>query len=537
MDQSSFDRVARLLGSATSRRAGLEAALGAVFGAGALTADASAKKRGHPSSEGPCGPTRKDNACSRDSDCCTGLCNTRHAHRNTDKAGRCRCRQRGGACTETRNCCNSLGCFGGVCRSGPPQPSGCSSNADCSGEAVKKVCDTATGACVECVAAGDCPAVTCKTATCTTNTCGATTDADDTACATGQCKSGACVQCTTDAGCSSQATNKACKTSSNTCVQCTSDAACTGGTPACSVASNTCIACGVPTYPHQYTGSPLHTPAGIAIDATWTDHEIWVSNYAYSNAATDGKVGYMKKDGTGLTMGPAAGANFQGLALTSDRIPMSVYGDGTTGHVVSFDNTTLTMNGSDVTSSNDANFKAVYGIYADGSSTSGTLWFSTRVGGGNAGVWKFTIGVDAGPIQVFSSLGTYAGAITRGPGGYLYVAIENDNKVVVLDPALASSGSLPVSTTVATFTGIQGAFGIAFDGNTMYVSTSGASTTIERHSIVLTAGVPSATLVCSYSITVPSTFFTAVDPTTGLLWTPNWGATRPADNVTAIDMG
>jgi len=50
VDHGSFDRLARLLGEATDRRAGLKAALAAVLGGGAavaaLTADAEARRKG-----------------------------------------------------------------------------------------------------------------------------------------------------------------------------------------------------------------------------------------------------------------------------------------------------------------------------------------------------------------------------------------------------------------------------------------------------------------------------------------------------------
>ncbi|MFM9105658.1 MAG: hypothetical protein ACKOWF_03035 [Chloroflexota bacterium] len=141
MDQSSFDRVARLLGGAASRRAGLQAALGGLLGLGALDADAKggkdngkakdkakAKQRGkdrdrRPAPEGPCGNgSRKDNACLKASECCTGLCNTKRAKKNTDGKGRCRCIQRGRSCAEDRNCCNTLQCKDGVCGGKPPAP-------------------------------------------------------------------------------------------------------------------------------------------------------------------------------------------------------------------------------------------------------------------------------------------------------------------------------------------------------------------------------------------------------------------------------
>jgi len=98
MDQRSFDRFARLLGGAASRRAGIRAALGGLLGLAAPDgADAGRNKakdkakgkeegRGRPGPEGPCGNgSRKDNACTKDSDCCTGICNTSLGKKNRDK--------------------------------------------------------------------------------------------------------------------------------------------------------------------------------------------------------------------------------------------------------------------------------------------------------------------------------------------------------------------------------------------------------------------------------------------------------------------
>ncbi|MGI9252801.1 MAG: hypothetical protein ACR2J8_03575, partial [Thermomicrobiales bacterium] len=128
MDQSSFDRIARLLGGATTRRSGLQAALGAAFGLGVAGADAKSggksrdKHRGgnrRPAVEGPCGNgSRKDNICTRDKDCCTDICNVKAGKKNIDGKGRCRCHRRGKACKADKNCCNTLTCVNGVCGGG-----------------------------------------------------------------------------------------------------------------------------------------------------------------------------------------------------------------------------------------------------------------------------------------------------------------------------------------------------------------------------------------------------------------------------------
>jgi sugar lactone lactonase YvrE len=187
VDQSSFDRLARLLARTTTRRLGLAGAFGAALGL-PLISDAetrndrnggrnrgttAGKGRGKrtPGSEGPCGDgSRRDNACTNDRQCCTGVCKT--GLKNRDGMGRCRCMKRGKPCTADSNCCNGLTCHDGACARGGPTP---------------PACDAAT-----------CPAGCCDGATCvpyasqTTNLCGAS-GAACAACATDNtCVSGVC---------------------------------------------------------------------------------------------------------------------------------------------------------------------------------------------------------------------------------------------------------------------------------------------------------------------------------------------------------
>lgn len=109
MDHETFDRIAAMLGAAGSRRAGIAAAFVAL---GARQAAAA-----RPRPQGPCGNGRKRNLCNGADDCCTGICD--RDVDNLDGKGRCRCRKRGEACGEDRNCCSRGGqgmvCLGGVC--------------------------------------------------------------------------------------------------------------------------------------------------------------------------------------------------------------------------------------------------------------------------------------------------------------------------------------------------------------------------------------------------------------------------------------
>ncbi|MFM9107961.1 MAG: right-handed parallel beta-helix repeat-containing protein [Chloroflexota bacterium] len=123
MDGQAFDRLARALGGAMTRRGSLRAAAGGALAAGAAASLAAKHRRRKPGAEGPCGDgTRKQNICMKDSECCTNICNRKTGKRNKDEKGRCRCIRRGGPCKENRNCCNTLTCGGGICGGGAPDP-------------------------------------------------------------------------------------------------------------------------------------------------------------------------------------------------------------------------------------------------------------------------------------------------------------------------------------------------------------------------------------------------------------------------------
>jgi predicted outer membrane repeat protein len=205
MDQSQFDRIARLLGGAISRRAGIGAALAALTGSQvATTVDAKGaatgrdKGRGTPGAEGPCGNgKRKANICTKDKDCCTGICGKKPPERNKDGKGRCRCIQRQRRCTEDRNCCGTMTCNSGKCGPGVTKiPTGKACT-------VTDVCEDAAARCTtyfsgspdgtycllpngqSCSAAKQCASSdcdgTCKAETCTVCTSGCTYDSVDAA--------------------------------------------------------------------------------------------------------------------------------------------------------------------------------------------------------------------------------------------------------------------------------------------------------------------------------------------------------------------
>ncbi len=116
MDLGAFDTIAKLLGGAATRRAGITAAVSAAFGLGGRAGEAAGPGTAQrPKPEGPCGDrTRKDNACTKDSQCCTGYC--KKGIRNKDGTGRCRCAPKKHSCTDKTVCCKRFSCIDGICQ-------------------------------------------------------------------------------------------------------------------------------------------------------------------------------------------------------------------------------------------------------------------------------------------------------------------------------------------------------------------------------------------------------------------------------------
>lgn len=134
MDDAVFDRITAALGAAVSRRAGVLAAASAALAATSGRMDRAHASR-RPRSQGPCGDgSRKDNICTEDSQCCTGICNRKTGETNLDRKGRCRCIRIGGACKADKNCCGGRKCVDKVCGSStptPPPPDPCASPTVC----------------------------------------------------------------------------------------------------------------------------------------------------------------------------------------------------------------------------------------------------------------------------------------------------------------------------------------------------------------------------------------------------------------------
>ncbi|MFM9107862.1 MAG: hypothetical protein ACKOWF_14310 [Chloroflexota bacterium] len=198
MDSKQFDRIARMLGLALTRRQGAGAAIAAALGLGAA-AEAKAEAGGHrhhrgnggrgrdhrrdgdsdPETAGPCGDGKiGDNRCTKHSQCCTRRCNR--------KIGRCRCLPRGKKCKGDRNCCNDLQCVNRKCtpKAAPkrPVPTGqpCGPTDTCAD--AKASCtvyasgDPAGTYCLipylgACAASGDCETQDCDAGTCISCSC------------------------------------------------------------------------------------------------------------------------------------------------------------------------------------------------------------------------------------------------------------------------------------------------------------------------------------------------------------------------------
>ena len=224
MDRDSFDRIARRFAGAATRRDGLKAVLSAIAGigtgigigangleapeaeaaksgnakkdSGSLKKDPGAGKKrrgkkpsgGHPTTEGACGNgKRKDNICTQDSDCCTGICNTGTGKYNKDRKGRCRCMKRNQPCSVDSNCCNTLTCYQGRCGTrnpGPTPGSAIPTGYPCT---PADTCEDAQASCIPYLS-GNPPGSFCLLAN--GGTCSAASQCVGQACSSGVCASG-----------------------------------------------------------------------------------------------------------------------------------------------------------------------------------------------------------------------------------------------------------------------------------------------------------------------------------------------------------
>jgi DNA-binding beta-propeller fold protein YncE len=186
MVERRVDNALRALRTGSTRRQGLAAMLGALFGGARLAnasgsaTDRSLRPRGEPGSrdrqrrrpnpEGPCGDgSRAANICAKNSQCCTGVCNTKAGRKNIDGQGRCRCLKKGKACSASRNCCNEMTCYQGVCSRGCNPvacPNGCCDGATCVAGTSGLACGAGGAACITCSSL----TAVCASAVCTPGT-------------------------------------------------------------------------------------------------------------------------------------------------------------------------------------------------------------------------------------------------------------------------------------------------------------------------------------------------------------------------------
>jgi hypothetical protein len=227
MDEQRFDDALRTFGQASNRRRAVAGVLAALFGAPlAAAAKAShrhratshehghsAHPRGGPAKAGPCGNgLRKDNICTSDTDCCTGICDTKAGKKNIDGKGRCRCQRRGKPCTSDKNCCNFRSCSNGFCGGGCSSatcPNGCCEAGVCMPGTANSACGTGGAVCLACTSPDTCQAGVCTPpATC-----------DGISCAAGCCDGSTCVPYASQSTSQCGAAGAACAacTVSNTC--------------------------------------------------------------------------------------------------------------------------------------------------------------------------------------------------------------------------------------------------------------------------------------------------------------------------------
>jgi hypothetical protein len=281
MEQQRFDAALRALQLGTTRRAGLAAALGVIFGGAGLTVAArghgggkDARGRGKPSREGPCGDgSAKANTCAKDGECCTKYC----------ADGSCRCKPNWMACTKSEHCCSGR-CVGGKCDGGMrPAGSACAENFNCQDglACVDGVCTESNKAkCTRANCPGCCLGTVCRV--------GSTAQA----CGTG---AGACSRCATGVGCangSCQTPSPACGPAtcptgccqSGVCVPGTAAQACGSGGEACatcpgSAPNCTANACTPPVWTYLAgfgSNTNTNTASGVAVSADGLT--AWVTN-------------------------------------------------------------------------------------------------------------------------------------------------------------------------------------------------------------------------------------------------------------------
>lgn len=133
----------------------------------------------------------------------------------------------------------------------------CLNDEHCGGNAAP-FCDTATGACVQCLEASQCEASECQQATCENNVCGSVAGPPAISCSSGVCNGqGACAECLDNTHCNDGL--PVCETTSQRCVACATGSDCPAPDQQCTISlcstDNQCL----------FTGAPAGTPCETGV--------------------------------------------------------------------------------------------------------------------------------------------------------------------------------------------------------------------------------------------------------------------------------
>jgi hypothetical protein len=379
MDSSHFDRMSRALGAATSRRAGIAAALGALFGGAAIGAAAGPKAGKGPGKSGPCGNgSNKDNKCKKDGECCTKYC----------ADGFCRCKPNWTPCTKSAHCCSGS-CILGQCDGGcNPEGSRCkedfncctgmvcgdgrcvkSNKAKCSKKNCSGCCDGTTcrpgGAAIACGKKGGACSKCRGSETCANGTCGTGGSCSAANCTSGGCCNGtSCVAvgAMTDSLCGTATDGAACVVCSGgeICTDCVCSAPCnrTVGATLGGVVTDTTIQSAIDAAP---AGGQVCIQAGTYTTNTGSYFGTITKNLTIEGAdeATTILDGQTTRSGFEIGTDDYTSA----ITVTISNLTIQNSGGGDGGGVYAWGNTGMTVDMTDVTVKNGT---GVTGIYMDG---------------------------------------------------------------------------------------------------------------------------------------------------------------------------
>jgi hypothetical protein len=269
----------------------------------------------------------------------------------------------------------------------------------------------------------------------------------------------------------------------------------------CGTAGAACAACGAGLFCHSgvceagvcnATYEPaiwqVGGPSGIATDSTKV---YFASTFGLMRSAD-------LADGANLASGTSVSEVLYGVAFNPDDSKLYVLYQSGSIHEVN--TTTLDMSSSAWASGSGT---TSYGLAFD---ANGAAWVTT---GSNNGLAKL-VANDTAPSQSLTGLCSFGNTrgVAVGPGGLLYIGCDQEGMVIAVDPV----GPTKLNTT----TSFTGASGIAFDGSTMYVTSSNTNN-LGRYSVEVVNGEPVFTQECDYTSTLSTPTFITTD-STGKAW-------------------